>query len=227
MRDLYFLSCCPPETFFSQATSPDRRKLWCNFELCVKFGYGQVVGFSYRPCRSTTADGRQRLVRHGHLPERTIQTDIGSVEVQQPRARDAAARREDLASPDPLAARRSKSPNALIPILYLRGISSGDFQEALAARKDAPDLSPAVLDRLKASRGGVRTLAAARSFSQALCVYLGRWRRPPVRELLQPFAAPSSAPCMDASQLVFVWFWRFRLCGHVFAFVCGLPDRWP
>ena len=104
----------------------------------------------------TTEDGRQRLVRYGHLPRRTIQTGIGPVEVQQPRVRDRSGDGEKIRfSPAilPRYARRSKSLDALIPILYLRGISSGDLQEALSALlgKDAPNLSPAVLGRLKAS----------------------------------------------------------------------------
>ena len=54
----------------------------------------------------------------------------------------------------PKWARRTKSLDALLPILYLRGVSTGDFQEALAALlgKDAPNLSPAVIARLTAER---------------------------------------------------------------------------
>ena len=75
------------------------------------------------------ADGRDRVVRHGHGPERTIQTSIGAVEVARVK---------------PLWARRTKSLDALLPVLYLCGISTGDFQEALATLlgKDAPNPSP-------------------------------------------------------------------------------------
>jgi transposase-like protein len=103
----------------------------------------------------TTDDGRRRLVRHGHMPERTIQTGIGPVAVRQPRVRDrGGANGERLRFSSTLLppyARRTKSLDALLPILYLRGISSGDMQEALAALlgKDAPNLSPGVLVRLK------------------------------------------------------------------------------
>ena len=56
----------------------------------------EVADFLSAHADLTTEDGRQRLVRHGHLPERTIQTGIGSVEVQQPRVRDRGSdRRED------------------------------------------------------------------------------------------------------------------------------------
>jgi|SRR5882672_249053 len=105
----------------------------------------------------STDDGRQRLVRHGHMPERTIQTGIGPVAVRQPRVRDRGAaggqRIRFSSTLLPPYARRTKSLDALLPVLYLRGISTGDMQEALAALlgKDAPNLSPAVLARLKAS----------------------------------------------------------------------------
>ena len=103
-------------------------------------------------------DGRQRIVRHGFGPERKIQTGIGSVEVQRPKVRDR------LATPDPSKkirftsnilpkwARRSVSLDALLPVLYLKGISTGDFQEALSAimGPDAPNLSPGVISRLTA-----------------------------------------------------------------------------
>jgi putative transposase len=103
----------------------------------------------------TTDDGHRRLVRHGHMPERIIQTGIGPVTVRQPRVRDrGAANGERIRFSSTLLppyARRTKSLDALLPILYLRGISTGDMQEALAALlgKDAPNLSPSVLARLK------------------------------------------------------------------------------
>jgi putative transposase len=101
-------------------------------------------------------DGRQRVVRHGHDPVRTIQTGIGPVEVEKPKARDrgapdAAVRIRFSSAILPQWARRTKSLDALLPALYLRGISAGDFQEVLTALlgKDAPNLSPAVIARLK------------------------------------------------------------------------------
>ncbi len=102
------------------------------------------------------ADGRQRIVRHGHDPVRQIQTGIGPVEVQKPKARDRGAARESerirySSSILPQWARRTKSLDALLPALYLRGVSAGDFQDVLAALlgKDAPNLSPSVISRLK------------------------------------------------------------------------------
>ena len=100
-------------------------------------------------------DGR-RVVRHGHDPVRAIQTGLGPVEVEKPKARDRGARTGDerirySSAILPKWARRTKSLDVLLPALYLRGISTGDFQEALTALlgKDAPNLSPAVIARLK------------------------------------------------------------------------------
>src|SRR3954466_6012540 len=104
------------------------------------------------------ADGRDRLVRHGHGPERMIQTGIGPVELQRVKVRDRAPRpageRIRFSSALlPRWARRTTNLDALLPILYLRGVSAGDFQEALSVLlcKDAPNLSPAVIARLKES----------------------------------------------------------------------------
>jgi putative transposase len=104
-------------------------------------------------------DGRDRVVRHGHGPHRTIQTGVGPVEVRRAKVRD----RGDVGTEEkirfssailPKWARRTKSLDALLPVLYLRGVSAGDFQEALIALlgKDAPNLSPAVIARLTAKR---------------------------------------------------------------------------
>jgi transposase-like protein len=100
-------------------------------------------------------DGRPRLVRHGHGPERQIQTGIGPVAVSRVKIRDRAggeARVRFSSAILPRWARRTKSLDALLPVLYLRGVSTGDFQEALAALlgKDAPNLSPSVVGRLTA-----------------------------------------------------------------------------
>ena len=102
-------------------------------------------------------DGRDRVVRHGHGPQRTIQTGVGPVEVRRAKVRDrgeagTAEKIRFSSSILPKWARRTKSLDALLPVLYLRGVSTGDFQEVLAALlgKDAPNLSPAVIARLTA-----------------------------------------------------------------------------
>ena len=100
-------------------------------------------------------DGRARLVRHGHGPQRTIQTGIGPVTVRRVKLRDRGAAEADgitfTSAILPKWARRTRSLDALLPVLYLRGISTGDFQEALGALlgDDALNLSPSVIGRLK------------------------------------------------------------------------------
>src|SRR5205809_4597221 len=101
--------------------------------------------------------GRDRVVRHGHGPHRTIQTGVGPVEVRRAKVGDgdevgAEEKIRFSSSILPKWARRTKSLDALLPVLYLRGVSTGDFQEALAALlgKAAPNLSPAVITRLTA-----------------------------------------------------------------------------
>ena len=103
-------------------------------------------------------DGRQRIVRHGFGPERKIQTGIGALDVQRPKVRDRLDTRDPAQKVRftsnilPKWARRSVSLDALLPVLYLKGISTGDFQEALSAimGPDAPNLSPGVISRLTA-----------------------------------------------------------------------------
>lgn len=103
-----------------------------------------------------TEDGRTRLVRHGYLPEREVMTGIGPVPVKVPRDRDRAAGAEKVrftSSILPPCLRKAKSIEELLPWLYLKGISSGDFQEALAALlgPNAAGLSSTTISRLKAA----------------------------------------------------------------------------
>ena len=124
------------------------------------------------------SDGRGRVVRHGHGPVRTIQTGIGPVEVARAKVRDRGAAREGerirfSSAILPLWARRTRSLDALLPVLYLRGISTGDFQEALTALlgKDAPNLSPAVISRLTAEWQGEYERWQQRDLSTRRYVY--------------------------------------------------------
>jgi putative transposase len=117
----------------------------------------EVVDFLAKHADLKTEDGRQRIVRHGYLPEREVLTGICPVAVRQPRVRDREAAAGDPGlirfTPAilPPYLRRSKSIGTLLPILYLKGISTGDFSDALAALlgKDAPGLSPTAIVRLK------------------------------------------------------------------------------
>jgi putative transposase len=102
------------------------------------------------------ADGRRRLVRHAHLPEREVQTGIGAVAVKVPRVRDRAPEgppRKFISTILPPYLRRAKSIEELLPWLYLKGISTGDFCEALTALlgPEAPGLSASTITRLKAA----------------------------------------------------------------------------
>jgi putative transposase len=95
--------------------------------------------------------GRQRVVRNGYLPERSIQTGIGAVAVRAPRVRDRAGELKFSSSILPPYLRRTRSLDELLPWLYLKGLSSSDFSGALTALLGpaAPGLSAATICRLK------------------------------------------------------------------------------
>jgi len=102
--------------------------------------------------------GRHRVVRNGYLPEREIQTGIGQIPVKAPRMRDRQTKSGQgtihfTSAILPRYMRRTKSIETLLPWLYLKGISTGDFADALAAlvSKDAPGLSAGTISRLKAA----------------------------------------------------------------------------
>ena len=102
----------------------------------------------------TNEVGRRQVVRNGYLPKRTITTGIGPIEVEQPRVLDRRAKeeREPFSSKIlPPYLRKTKSLEELIPWLYLKGISTGDFSEALASLvgPTAKGLSAATVTRLK------------------------------------------------------------------------------
>ena len=100
-------------------------------------------------------NGHRLVVRNGHLPERSIQTPMGEIPIKQPRVRD----RRDIGDREgfqssilPPYLRKTKSLEDLLPWLYLKGISTGDFSEALQALlgPDAVGLSASTITRLKA-----------------------------------------------------------------------------
>ncbi len=102
------------------------------------------------------AQGRKRITRNGHLPVREIQTGIGPVAVNVPRARDRQPHNESgpirfRSSLLPPYLKKTKSMEELIPWLYLKGVSTNDFSDALAALvgKDSPGLSASTISRLK------------------------------------------------------------------------------
>ncbi len=99
--------------------------------------------------------GEPRIIRNGYLPERPVQTGIGSIEVRVPRVRDRAS--EDKikfkSSIVPPYLRRSKNIEEFLPLLYLKGISTGDFQDTLTPLfgENSKNLSPGVIGRLKSA----------------------------------------------------------------------------
>jgi len=116
----------------------------------------EIALFLDRYKEITDDKGCQRVVRNGYLPGREIQTGIGQVPVRAPRIRDRQpdpqnGRIRFTSAILPPYLRRTKSIETLLPWLYLKGVSTGDFSEALTALlgKDAPGLSAATISRLK------------------------------------------------------------------------------
>ena len=121
-----------------------------------------------------TEDGRQRLVRHGHLPEREIMTGIGPVAVRGPRVRDRVGEGSERirfsSAILPPYARRSKSLEVLIPILYLKGRLHRQLRGGPRCRQGRRRALS--LDHWTAQGGlvgGACALGQARSLPEALC----------------------------------------------------------
>ena len=152
MTDTNVFAVVQPGTFTDRLTDVLRDGARALLAQAVE---AEVAGFLGEHADKRTDDGRQRLVRHGHLPERSIMTGIGAVEVCVPRVRDRLSGTDDRirfsSAILPPYARRSKSLEVLIPILYLKGISTGDFAEALSALlgPNAGGLSASTIVRLK------------------------------------------------------------------------------
>ena len=126
----------------------------------------------YRDVQLT--DGRQAVVRNGYQPERSVQTGIGDVAVRTPKVRDrtgSGIRFHSALLPPYL--RRTRSVTELLPWLYLKGISTGDFQEALEALlgPQAPGLSAATISRLKRDWQGEHAAWCERDLSDRRYVY--------------------------------------------------------
>jgi transposase-like protein len=152
MTDTNVIKLAQPGTFTDSLTEILRNGAHALLAQAVEL---EVTDFIGRYADLKTAAGRQRLVRHGHLPKREIMTGIGPVAVRQPRVRDRepseGERIRFSSSILPPYVRRTKSLEVLIPILYLKGISTGGFEEALGALlgKDAGGLSASTIGRLK------------------------------------------------------------------------------
>jgi transposase-like protein len=96
-------------------------------------------------------EGKRMVVRHGFLPERSLLTGIGPLSIRQPRVRDKRDNTSFTSAILPRYMRRIPSLDNLIPTLYLKGISTGDFTEALEAilGENAKGLSASTVVRLK------------------------------------------------------------------------------
>ena len=122
-------------------------------DLIARAVEAELAGFLDQYAAQRLEDGRQAVVRNGHLPERTVQTGIGEVSVRVPKVRDRSGEGVRFNSTLlPPYLKRARSVEELLPWLYLKGVSTGDFQEALAALlgEQARGLSANTISRLKA-----------------------------------------------------------------------------
>ncbi len=121
-------------------------------DLIAKAVEAELATFLAQYAEQRLDDGRQAVVRNGYLPERTVQTGVGDVSVQVPKVRDRSGGGVRFnSSLLPPYLKRARSIEELIPWLYLKGISTGDYQEALAALlgDQAKGLSANTVSRLK------------------------------------------------------------------------------
>jgi transposase-like protein len=143
-------------------------------DLIAKAVEAELATFLAQYADQRLGDGRQAVVRNGYLPERTVQTGIGDVSVQVPKVRDRSgggARFNSSLLPPYL--KRARSIEELIPWLYLKGISTGDYQEALAALlgDQAKGLSANTVSRLKKQWEDEHTEWRQRDLSDRRYVY--------------------------------------------------------
>jgi transposase-like protein len=143
-------------------------------ELIAQAVEAELETFLSQYANVRTADGRLAVVRNGYLPERTVQTGVGDVAVKVPRVRDrtgSGVRFHSTLLPPYL--KRAKSVEELLPWLYLRGVSTGDFSQALESLlgTDAPGLSANTISRLKQRWTADYTVWSQRSLKDERFVY--------------------------------------------------------
>lgn len=150
----------------------------------------EVADWIDRHAACTDEQGRQQLVRNGHHPTRTLVTGVGPVEVTQPRVLDRRIVGRDADGQDvdttgqpvtrfrskilPPYLRKTKAIEELIPWLYLKGVSTGDFAEALQALvgPQAAGLSATTITRLMTAWQGEHEAWSRRSLEPKQYVYL-------------------------------------------------------
>ena len=143
-------------------------------DLIAKAVEAELATFLAQYADQRLDDGRQAVVRNGYLPERTVQTGIGDVEIKVPRVRDRSGDGVTFSSALlPPYLKRARSIEELIPWLYLKGISTGDYQEALAALlgDQAKGLSANTVSRLKKQWEDEHTEWRQRDLSDRRYVY--------------------------------------------------------
>ena len=139
----------------------------------------EVAAYIEQHAQLRDSDGRRRVVRNGHLPEREILTGLGPITVRQPRVNDTRVdehgqRIRFSSAIVPKYLRKAKSMEEFIPWLYLKGISTGDFSEALASLvgPDAPGLSASTVTRLKSVWEDEHATWCQRDLSDKRYVYI-------------------------------------------------------
>ncbi len=131
-------------TGFSPAPLTDLRRLGAR-QLIAQAVAAELNGFLAAHADQTDSAGRRRLVRHGHLPEREVQTGIGAVPVKVPRVRDRAPEGERLKFTStilPPYLRRAKSIEELLPWLYLKGAEDQQTVRGIVCPTQRPAISP-------------------------------------------------------------------------------------
>lgn len=144
-------------------------------ELITKAVQAELSEFLAQYTDVVDDQGRLSVVRNGYLPEREIMTGIGPVKIKVPKTRDRTGQgihfRSALLPP---YIKRTQSLETVLPWLYLKGVSTGDFSEALAALlgKEAKGLSAGTISRLKQGWGQEYEAWRKRDLSKEQYVYL-------------------------------------------------------
>jgi transposase-like protein len=155
---------------------PRRWHLACDHAINVQLTQlgAELSTFLELYANKTLEDGRRAVVRNGYLPERTVQTGIGDVEIKVPRVRDRSGDGVTFSSVLlPPYLKRTRSIDELIPWLYLKGVSTGDYQEALSALlgDQAKGLSANTVSRLKKQWEGEHADWQKRDLAEQRYVY--------------------------------------------------------
>jgi len=121
-------------------------------ELLIKAVQAELESFLREHSPHLLSDGRAAIVRNGYLPQRTVQTGVGDIAIRVPKVRDRSHGGVKFnSSLLPPYLKRTKSVEEMLPWLYLKGVSTGDYQEALNSLlgENASGVSAATISRLK------------------------------------------------------------------------------